>query len=227
MNGQPMRRVLAEICLDDLDGALAADRAGADRIELCANLGEGGTTPSIGFVTSVLQSVSRVGVQIIVRPRGGDFVYSDDEIAVMCADLSAITDAAAHARTPVGVVLGALTATGEVDVPAMRRLISAAAPLAVTFHKSIDATTDLLAAYDTLGSLGVDRVLTSGGPGSALDNLDILAELVRRSDAGRGPRVLVGGAVRPGNVHAIVEATGAREVHARLQHASRRGGRSP
>ncbi|GGF05069.1 copper homeostasis protein CutC [Mycetocola zhadangensis] len=217
------RRVLTEVCLDDLDGALAADRAGADRIELCANLGEGGTTPSIGLITSVLRSVERVGVQVIVRPRGGDFVYSDDEIAVMCADLSAITDATAHARTPVGVVLGALTAAGEVDVQAMQRLISAAAPLAVTFHKAIDATTDVLAAFDTLGGLGVERVLTSGGPGSALDNLDTLTELVRRSDAGRGPGVLVGGSVRPANVRSIVDATGAHEVHARLQHPSPRG----
>jgi copper homeostasis protein CutC/predicted NBD/HSP70 family sugar kinase len=214
--------VLVEICVDELDGALAAERAGADRIELCANLGEGGTTPSMGLIRAVLDSITHAGVQIIVRPRGGDFVYSETELAVMCADLQSIADVAALGRVPVGVVLGALTRTGEVDEAAMTRLIQAAAPLQVTFHKAFDATPDLLAAFESLRELGIQRVLTSGGPGAALDNRETLAELVRRSDTTNGPIVLIGGSVRPSNVRALVEATGAREIHARLQDPSPR-----
>jgi glucokinase len=220
---QAPHRVLTEICVDDLSGAITADRAGADRIELCANLAEGGTTPSMGLIRSVLRSVEHAGVQIIVRPRGGDFVYDDADIEVMCADLSAIADAAAGAGSAVGVVLGALTSTGEVDAHAMKRLLAAAAPLSVTFHKAFDATADLHRAFDVLSDLGVERVLTSGGPGSALDNLDTIAELVQRSALTGGPVVLVGGSVRPGNVRSVVERTGALEIHARLQSASSRG----
>jgi glucokinase len=217
-------RVLVELCVDDLDGALVADREGADRIELCADLLEGGTTPSMGTILAVLDAVERVGVQIIVRPRGGDFVYSEAEIDVMCRDLRAIAAAAASARTPVGVVVGALTAGGEVDAVALRRLIDAAAPLPVTFHKAFDATSDLLAAYDVLAAAGVERVLTSGGPHPALQGVDVLAELVRWSRAEpAAPTVLVGGSVRPANVREILKATGASEVHLRAQTASPRG----
>lgn len=230
VGGIPGGRPLAEICVDDRDGALAADRAGADRIELCANLVEGGTTPSMGLIRAVLQAVEHVGVQVIVRPRGGDFSYTDDEIDVMCHDLRAIADAATHATVPVGVVLGALTASGDIDTPAMTRLIDAANPLPVTFHKAFDAANDLLAAYEALSSLGVERVLTSGGPGTALEGVELLAELVRRSDrgaasvpnTGRPPVILIGGSVRPANVREILAATGAREVHARLQVPSSR-----
>lgn len=217
-------RVLVELCVDDLDGALVADREGADRIELCADLLEGGTTPSMGTILAVLDAVERVGVQIIVRPRGGDFVYSEAEVDVMCRDLRAIAAAAAGARTSVGVVVGALTAGGEVDAVALRRLIDAAAPLPVTFHKAFDATSDLLAAYDVLAAAGVERVLTSGGPHPALQGVEVLAELVRwsRADAA-APTVLVGGSVRPANVREILEATRASEVHLRAQTASPRG----
>ena len=217
-------RVLVEICVDDVEGALVADREGADRIELCADLAAGGTTPSTGTVTTVLRSVRRVGVQVIVRPRGGDFVHDAAELDVLCADLEALARlAAAEARTPVGVVLGVLTPGGEVDEPVLRRLVAAAAPLPVTVHKAFDATVDLLAAYDVLHRVGVERVLTSGGPHPAAEGVDVLAELVRRSAAPGAPRVLVGGGVRPDGVGALLAATGAREVHLRAQSPSPRG----
>ncbi|MFZ4895013.1 copper homeostasis protein CutC [Plantibacter sp. Mn2098] len=218
------RAVAVEICVDDVDGALTADAAGATRIELCANLLEGGTTPSFGTIRSVLSTVRSAGVQIIVRPRGGDFVHTEAEIDVMCSDLEAIVDAAADASTPVGVVLGALTAAGEIDVEAMHRLIVAADPLPITFHKAFDATPDLLAAYETLRGLGIARVLTSGGPGAAADNIEVLRELVRHSETpDGGPIVLVGGSLRAANVHGILAATGASEVHLRAQTESPRG----
>lgn len=215
---------LVEICVDDLDGAVVADRCGVDRIELCANLAEGGTTPSIGTVVAVLHSVQNVSVQVIVRPRGGDFVYSDDELSVMCRDLEAINRAAAETSTVVGVVLGALTPLGEVDAEAMHRLIAAAGALPVTFHRAFDETRDLLAAYETMITLGIERVLTAGGPSSAVEGIEMLAELVQRSHSADGrPAVLVGGSVRPPNVRKILLETGAREIHLRAQRSSERG----
>ncbi|WP_431030877.1 copper homeostasis protein CutC [Plantibacter sp. RU18] len=230
----PQRRTVVEVCVDDLAGAISADRAGADRIELCADLLEGGTTPSLGLIGTVLAAVRDVDVQVIVRPRGGDFVYDDGELDVMCADLAAIADVARRSTLRVGVVLGALTTGGSVDVSAMRRLSDAAGGLPVTFHKAFDATPDLFAAYDTLAGLGVERVLTAGGPGSALDGVEVLAELVRRSlsepslsepsPAGVArPSILVGGSVRPSNVRQILDATDAREVHLRAQVPAPRG----
>jgi len=223
--GLRSRGVLVEICVDDVAGAVVADREGADRVELCADLLEGGTTPSIGTVTAVLRAVERVGVQVIVRPRGGDFVHDDAELDLMCLDLEAIARVAAtEARTPVGVVLGVLTPAGEVDEAALRRLVAAAAPLPVTFHKAFDATVDPLAAWERLRAAGVVRVLTSGGPHPAAEGTAVLAELVHRSRTDPGaPAVLVGGAVRPANVRAIVAATGATEVHLRAQVPSPRG----
>lgn len=218
------RRIAVEVCVDDLAGAVTADRAGADRIELCADLLEGGTTPSIGVIGAVLAAMRDADVQVIVRPRGGDFVYDDGELEVMCADLAAIVEIGGRTTTRVGVVLGALTADGTVDVAAMRRLLAAAGGLPVTFHKAFDATPDLIAAYGTLAELGVGRVLTSGGPGSAVDGLEVLAELVARSGAAPGlPTILVGGSVRPSNVQRIIAATGATEVHLRAQMPSPSG----
>jgi len=213
-----------EVCVDDLAGAIAADRSGADRIELCADLLEGGTTPSAGLIGAVLAAVRDADVQVIVRPRGGDFVYDDAELDVMCADLAVVADLARRTPLRVGVVVGALTDDGTVDEPAMRRLVDAAGALPVTFHKAFDATPDFFAAADTLADLGVVRILTSGGPGSALDGVDVLGELVRRSlSEPARPSILVGGSVRPSNVRLILEATGAREVHLRAQVPAPRG----
>ena len=215
--------VLVEICVDDLDGALVADGAGAERIELCADLIEGGTTPSPGLIRAVLSSMQTAGVQIIVRPRGGDFVYSRAELDVMCFDLEAIVSAARTSTTPVGVVLGALRPSGEIDEDALHRLIAAAGPLPVTFHKAFDQTPDLIAAYRTLRGCGVRGVLTSGGPHPAVEGLDTLASLVALSrHEPDSPVVLVGGSVRAANVNEIVRATGACEVHLRAQSPSPR-----
>ena len=212
---------IVEICVDDLDGVLAAELGGAQRVELCGDLLEGGTTPSMGLIELVLQRASSVGVQIMVRPRGGDFVYSATELEVMAADLRSIALAAGRSRVAVGVVLGVLTPEGLVDVAAMRSLMDAAGDVPVTFHKAIDASADVLSAYETLRELGVERVLTSGGPGTAAEGSAVLAELVRGS-AG-GPRILAGGGVRPANVAALVAATGVSEVHLRAQVPAPRG----
>ncbi len=216
-------RALVEICVDDLAGVLAAERAGADRVELCADLLEGGTTPSLGMIESVLDAVRSVGVQIMVRSRGGDFVYSDDELRVMRADVRAIAALARTSRVPVGIVFGALTVDGHVDEQALEAIRTAAGGVPITFHKAFDDTVDLFDAYDTLAHHGIARVLTSGGKATAGEGADVLAALRARSEGTRMPTVLVGGSVRAHNVTALLERTGAREVHLRAQVASGRG----
>ncbi|MFD3443318.1 copper homeostasis protein CutC [Microbacteriaceae bacterium 4G12] len=209
--------MLVEICVDDLDGALAAEGAGADRIELCGDLLEGGITPSHGLIETVLASASAIGVQIMVRPRGGDFVVSASERRVMQADLRAIGRLVAAAPVPVGVVLGVLRPDGQVDEAVLRELIDAAGGLPVTFHKAFDETPDLLAAYDALGRHGIARVLTSGGARTADEGRGMLAELVRRSRRSGAPAVLAGGSVRAANVGALLRSTAVSEVHLRAQ----------
>ncbi len=214
-----------EICVDDLDGALAAERAGADRIELCGDLLEGGTTPSHGLIETVLESASAIGVQIMVRPRGGDFVTSASERRVMRADLRAIAQLATRSPVPVGVVLGVLGADGRVDEATLAELIDAAEGLPVTFHKAFDDTPDLLSAYATLTRHGITRVLTSGGARTADEGRDVLAELVRRSHTTGGPAVLAGGSVRAANVGDLLRRTAVSEVHLRAQTAVQGGSR--
>ncbi|MDQ1082244.1 MULTISPECIES: copper homeostasis protein CutC [Microbacterium] len=216
-------RALVEICVDDLAGVLAAERAGADRVELCADLLEGGTTPSLGMIQTVLASVHRVGVQIMVRSRGGDFVYSDDELRVMVADTRAIAALAETSSVRVGIVFGALTAENRVDVPALAAIREAAGTVPVTFHKAFNDTVDLVDAYETLAQHGVERVLTSGGAATAEEGADVLRALHARSDNSRMPIVLAGGSVRAQNVAALIARTGVREVHLRAQIASDRG----
>ena len=213
-----------EICVDDVDGAVVAERAGAQRVELCADLAQGGTTPSIGLLRTVLRETATIGVQVMVRPRGGDFVYSAAEIAAMCTDLAAIGRVAADAPGRVGVVLGVLKADRTIDAEALQRLQYAAAGLPVTFHKAFDETPDLVVSYGILAGLGVERILSSGGRVSAEEGVVALAELVRlsMSPAEAGPRMLVGGGVRPHNVQRVLAATGASEVHLRAQSPSPR-----
>jgi copper homeostasis protein CutC len=170
-------------------------------------------------VGRVLASVERVGVQVMVRARGGDFVYNDHERAVMIEDVMAIKDLAASAGVAVGVVTGALTSDAAVDEPLMAELIAVAHPLPVTFHKAIDAAADIDAAYAALTRLGVERVLSSGGRTTAVDGADALA---RWSGDPSGPAVLAGGGVRAHNIGALVDATGVSEVHLRAQSPSPR-----
>ncbi|TFD06524.1 copper homeostasis protein CutC [Cryobacterium sp. TMT1-66-1] len=217
MRQDTFMHTLVEICIDDLDGALVAERAGADRVELCGNLVEGGTTPSIGLLTRVLDSVGRVGVQVMVRPRGGNFVNSASELSVMQADIRAIRRAATGTAVRVGLVLGVLTRDNHIDQTAMRRLIADAAELPVTFHKAFDEVFDLGAALEQLGELGVERVLTSGGQTTAIDGGGALRDLRQHGSA---VRILAGGGVRAHNVAALVASTGVSEVHLRAQVAS-------
>ena len=200
--------VLLEMCVDSVEAALAAQEGRAGRVELCADLLEGGITPSIGTISLACERLA-IPVNVIIRPRGGDFVYTEAEFEAMRRDVAAAKDAGAS-----GVVIGLLTPEGEVDLPRIRALIAAARPLTVTFHRAFDMARDPYAALEALLALGVDRLLTSGQEESALAGMDLIAELVRRA-AGR-LIVMPGGGVTPRNVGRILSATGAREVHVHI-----------
>lgn len=195
-----------EICVDSVAGTVAAETAGADRVELCAALFEGGLTPTHGMVERTLERASTIRVHPIIRPRGGDFLYDADEIAAMERDIDLLRAAGVH-----GIVIGALTPNGDIDGETLRRLLDRASGLSVTFHRAFDMTRDPFAALDTLIALGIDRVLTSGKEATALDGAPLIAELVRAAD----DRIVVmpGSGIHARNVARILAQTGAREVH--------------
>ena len=203
---------LVEICLEDVGGARTAAQAGADALEVCAGLVEGGTTPTPGFVRHCVEEAPALEARVLVRARGGDFVHSAAEVDVMAADIATVRSAV-PATSRLGFVIGTLRADGSIDAGAVRRLVAACGDAPVSFHKAFDSVPDKPSALAQLADLGVSRVLTSGGPGPALDHLPVLAELVRLG--GDTVRIAVGGGVRPANVARIVEATGAPEVHLR------------
>jgi copper homeostasis protein len=194
-----------EICVDSLDAALAAQAGGGDRVELCADLLEGGTTPSAGTVQLAIEAL-RIPVNVIIRPRGGDFCYSAAEFEVMRRDIEM-----AKAWGANGVVIGILNPDGTIDVERTRALVEAARPLSVTFHRAFDVTCDPFEALETLIGLGVNRVLTSGQEPSVLEGLDCIADLVKRA----GDRIIVmpGGGITERNIAKIAAGSGAREFH--------------
>ena len=194
-----------EICVDSVAGAVAAERGGADRVELCDNLLEGGTTPSLGCIRLARQNI-RIGLQVIIRPRGGDFLYDDYEMQVIREDIRLCKEAKAD-----GVVIGCLTAEGEIDQARTRELIGLARPMNVTLHRAFDMCRDAKKGLEDLVSLGVDRVLTSGQEASCLEGMDLIAALQRQA-AGR-IIVMPGGGITPRNVSRIVAGTGVSEVH--------------
>jgi copper homeostasis protein len=200
-----MTRLIAEICIDSAEGAIAAADAGADRVELCANLLEGGTTPSLGLMETTIAR-AKLPVQVMIRPRGGDFLYSDVEIAIMLRDI-----AAAKAARAGGVVFGCLTADGRVDARLTGKLIAAARPLSVTFHRAVDVARDPVEALQALINLGVDRVLTSGQEPSVLEGAPLIRRLIELA-AGR-LIVMPGGGITARNVARCVKETGASEIH--------------
>lgn len=197
--------MIVEVCVDSVESAAAAQQGGADRVELCAALIEGGITPSLGSMEAARRRLT-IGINMMVRPRGGDFLYSDLEFEIMCADIEMAKRSGAN-----GVVIGLLNADGSVDLTRTLRLVDLARPLSVTFHRAFDMSSDPFAALEALVSLGVDRVLTSGQEASAGDGIELLRGLVTRA-AGRIV-IMPGGGIHERNIERVVRETGAREVH--------------
>ncbi len=194
-----------EICVEGIDGLIAAQEAGADRVELCASLLEGGLTPSLGTVRVALDRAT-IPFHVIVRPRGGDFLYSDAEFASMVQDVNALREIGV-----AGVVVGCLTADGAIDEGRMRTLVDAAGPLNVTCHRAFDMTNDPLAALEALIRSGCNRVLTSGQRDSAEDGAALLGQLV----AAAGDRIIIMGCggLTEENIGAVKAQAGLGELH--------------
>ena len=202
--GREGMTVAVEICVSDVPSAVAAHEGGADRVELCDNLGEGGTTPSAGAIA--LACRLSLPIHVIIRPRGGDFCYLDVEFEAMRHDIGVARSLGAS-----GVVLGLLHPDGTVDRERTAALVEIARPMSTTFHKAFDMTRDPREALETLIGLGVDRVLTSGGSRSAWEGRDRIADLVRL--AGDRIVIMAGGGISAENVRRLIAATGVREVH--------------
>lgn len=219
-----MRHFLESCCTGAAD-AVTAQRAGARRIELCSRLDIGGVTPSSDLISRTVLalaedalSVSRtaVPVNVLVRPRGGDFVYSETEIQKTLADIDMckrliVRDSSGQEHRVNGVVVGALRADGGIDTAAMRRLVAAARPLQVTFHRAFDECADIERGLEDVIALGCDRLLTSGHEPDAFAGRFALARLVRQA-AGRIV-ILAGCGVRPQNIDTIASASSVPEFH--------------
>lgn len=168
--------LIVEVCAFSLESCLSAEKGGAKRIELCGSIYEGGTTPSAGFIQLAKQRVS-IEIYVMIRPRGGDFYYSDDEISVMEADIRMVKQCGCE-----GVVLGILHKDGRVNVSQTKALIALAKPMQVTFHRAIDMTPDYLEALEDIIETGCDRILTSGQKNTAIEGIDNIEILVKQAN---------------------------------------------
>ncbi len=195
--------MLLEICVDNHESLLTALQNGADRIELCASLREGGLTPPVSFIEAALKLP--IPTFVMIRPRGCDFLYTSDEIEMMHRDIY-------HARQLgiPGVVFGVLTEEGDVDRTAMKSLVQAAAGMAITCHRAVDQVRDVFGAIDTLAGLGVHRILSSGQARTVSEGVDTLRQMVAHA---RGRVKIMAAGVRPHNVREIITQTGVDEVH--------------
>ena len=199
---------LLEVAVDSLERAIAAERAGAHRLELCARLELGGLTPCLELIRQVRSAV-RIPIHVMVRPRPGDFVYTTREFAEMKQSISAI-----KTENVQGVVTGLLLPDNSVDRPRTRELVALASPMQVTFHRAFDETKDLAAALEGIVLTGAHRILTSGGAPDAQLGAPVLRTLIQQ--AGNRIAILPGGGLFPGNIAEVARATGARELHTGL-----------
>jgi copper homeostasis protein len=201
--------MVLEICVDSLESAIAAQCGGAQRIELCSSLIEGGVTPSSGLIGAVRDSLS-IPVFVIMRPRGGDFSYSAQEFAVMKRDIATAKSYGAN-----GVALGVLLEDGRVDIERTRELVELARPMEVTFHRAIDWAPQMEEALEQVMDAGADRILTSGGAQTAMQGMHRIARMVAKADGRIG--IMVCGTVRKKNIAELAIKTNASEFHASLR----------
>lgn len=201
-------KIKFEVCLDSVESAIEAQAGGADRVELCDNLFEGGTTPSAGAIRLAREKLT-IGLHVIIRPRGGDFCYSDIEMEVMKLDVISARELGAD-----GVVIGILTADGQVDMERCKVLVEAAGDMNVTFHRAFDMTRDPFEALEKIISLGCSRILTSGQEATVYEGMDLLKKLVQKAEN----RIIImpGNGITERNLDKVMKGIGAAEYHVYL-----------
>ncbi len=199
---------IVEVCIDSVESARIAQDAGAYRVELCANLSEGGTTPSIALIELVRELLSSVKLYVLIRPRGGDFYYNDAEFEMMKREVHACGKAGCD-----GVVIGLLNIDGTIDMVRNRELVDIAKKYAmgVTFHRAFDRCSDLFQGLEEVISLGCERILTSGGKLTAIEGAEVLKQLIQQ--AKNRITIMPGAGVTPENAAGLLEKTGASEIH--------------
>jgi copper homeostasis protein len=207
IHGMP-RKSLLEIAVASFERAIAAERAGADRLELCADLETGGLTPSFELIRQVRTAV-KIPIHALVRPRAGNFVYTSAEFAQMKRSITAIGEERVQ-----GIVTGVLRSDGSVDTPRTRELVALAWPMQTTCHRAFDETNDLTAALQDIALTGAHRILTSGGASDAQRGMAVLRTLIQQ--AANRITILPGGGLHAGNIAEVARSTGARELHTGL-----------
>jgi len=201
------RKITIEACVENIGEAIKAGQMGAGRIELCENLSVGGTTPSAGTL-KVCKKYLTIPVFVMIRPRGGEFTYSPEELEVMEGDIRVMKDAGAD-----GLVMGALTPDKKVDRDRLKKLLSLSDPLPVTFHKAIDEAGDILSELKALKELGVSRVLTSGGAATAMEGAETIQQMIAVAD--NKLRIIVAGKVTASNLAGHIRLFNTDEFHGR------------
>lgn len=204
---------LIEIATSDFITTRSAVQGGADRIELCANLAEGGTTPSAGMIRQCRESFD-VLLYPIIRPRGGDFLYSEEEFQIMLHDVKLCRELSCD-----GVVIGMLLADGRIDLSRTARLVEAAYPLGVTFHRAFDRCLDPFEALEQLIEVGCERILTSGQKPAAPDGVELIGQLNKAADY--RITIMPGSGVRVDNVRQLADQTGCTELHSSLRRKTK------
>jgi copper homeostasis protein len=194
-----------EICVDNVESAIDAQNAGADRIELCNNLSEGGTTAGIGTITAARNSLT-IGLNVIIRPRGGDFLYSDLEYDIMRREIESCGESGVD-----GIVLGILESNGSIDVERTAKLIEFARPMSATFHRAFDMCNDPVKGLEDVIATGADRLLTSGHKNKADEGIALISQLIQQ--AGKRIIIMPGSGINVSNIAAIATLTGAKEFH--------------
>jgi len=200
--------MIKEACVESFEKALETQNNGANRIELCENLAVGGTTPSYGTVKVCLEKLD-IPIFPMIRARGGNFIYSKDEIEIMKEDIKIFKELGVK-----GVVLGCLTSDNKIDLELTKKLVNLAYPMEVTFHKAIDEIQNPLDYIDNLINIGIKRILTSGGKATALEGKDLINEMIKKSN-GR-LKIVVAGKVTKENLNGLSNLISANEFHGKL-----------
>jgi copper homeostasis protein len=196
---------LIEICVDSVESAVYAQEAGADRIELCNSLSDGGTTPSSGVISSARENLS-IDLNVIIRPRGGDFLYSDPEYDIMRRDIEICGEYGIN-----GIVIGILRTDGEIDIERTAKLIELAQPMTTTFHRAFDMCSDPMRGLQDVISSGAIRLLTSGQKNTAAEGTDLIKKLIEK--AASKIIIMPGSGIDELNIEKIALSTGAKEFH--------------